>query len=168
MAIVEDPPMADPLSRRSLLELGTFGLAGVALAPAALGALSSNGTTSETEEVIRSWFKLWGESRIWAPFDALMAGDFTFSSPNGDDHISKAAFKTRCWETNINLTRALDVEIMIAKGNQAFIKYLGRTTTGKTFRNVELHRVRNRQIASIECFFGGNMSFPAGVESRQS
>ncbi len=160
--------MSDPMSRRSLFELGTFGLAGAALAPAAFGALSSDGETSETEKVIRSWFKLWGESRIWAPFDALMAGDFTFSSPNGDDHISKSAFKLRCWEPNINLTRALDVEMMIAKGDQAFIKYLGRTTTGKTFRNVELHRVRDGQIASIECFFGGNMSFPAGVESHQS
>jgi hypothetical protein len=62
--------MVDPLSRRSLLEIGTVGLAGVALARAASGAPSSDDMTSETEAVIRSWFKLWGESRIWAPFDA--------------------------------------------------------------------------------------------------
>lgn len=160
--------MADPLSRRSLFEIGTVGLAGVALARAASGVPSSDSTTSETEAVIRSWFKLWGESRTWQPFGVLMTDDFTFSSPNGDDHISKAVFKSRCWEPNINLTQGLDIEVMIAKGDQAFIKYLGRTTTGKTFRNVELHRVRNRQIASIECFFGGNMSFPAGVESQKS
>ena len=110
--------MADPLSRRSLLEIGTVGLAGVALARAASGAPSSDGMTSETEAVIRSWFKLWGESRIWAPFDALMSDDFTFSSPNGDDHISKAVFKSRCWEPNINLTQGLDIEVMIAKGDQ--------------------------------------------------
>ena len=155
------------LSRRSLFEIATAGLAGVTLAPAASGAPGSDSTTSETETVIRSWFKLWGESRTWAPFGALMAEDFTFSSPNGDDHISKATFKSRCWEPNINLTQALDIELLIAKGDQAFIKYLGRTTTGKTFRNVELHRVRNRQLTSIECFFGGNMSFPAGVESQK-
>jgi hypothetical protein len=158
--------MSDTLSRRSLLELGTVGLAGVALAPVASGAPGSDGTTSETEAVIRSWFKLWADSRTWQPFGALMTEDFTFSSPNGDDHISKAVFKSRCWEPNINLTQSLDIELLIAKGDQAFIKYLGRTTSGKTFRNVELHRVRNRQIASIECFFGGNMSFPAGVESK--
>lgn len=166
--MVEDAVIADTLSRRSLLELGTVGLAGVALARTASGAGSSDGLTSVTEAVIRSWFKLWGESRTWAPFGALMADDFTFSSPNGDDHISKAVFKSRCWEPNINLTQGLDIEVMIAKGDQAFIKYLGRTTTGKTFRNVELHQVRNRQITSIECFFGGNMSFPAGVESNKS
>ena len=159
--------MADPLSRRSLFEFGTVGLAGVALAAAASGAPGSDATSSETEAVIRSWFKLWKDSRTWQPFDALMAEDFKFSSPNGDDHISKAVFKSRCWEPNINLTQSLDIELLIAKGDQAFIKYLGRTTTGKTFRNVELHRVRNRQIASIECFFGGNMSFPAGVEAQK-
>lgn len=160
--------MAHPLSRRNLFEIGTVGLAGLTLARAASGAPSSDGMTSETEAVIRSWFKLWGESRTWAPFDALMTDDFTFSSPNHDDHISKVVFKSRCWEPNINLTKGLDIEVMIAKGDLAFIKYLGRTTTGKTFSNVELHRVRNLQIASIECFFGGNMSFPAGVESQKS
>ncbi|HVP35195.1 MAG TPA: nuclear transport factor 2 family protein [Steroidobacteraceae bacterium] len=160
--------MAHSLSRRTLFEIGTVGLAGVALTPAASGAPSSDGMTSETEAVIRSWFKLWGTSRTWAPFDALMADDFTFSSPNHDDHISKTAFKSRCWEPNINLTQALDIELLIARGDQAFVKYLGRTTTGKTFRNVELHQVRNRQVASIECYFGGNMSFPAGVEAQKS
>ena len=159
--------MGDRLSRRSLFEIGTVGLAAVALARAASAEPSSDAMTSETEAVIRSWFKLWGENRTWAPFSALLAEDFTFSSPNGDDHISKTVFKSRCWEPNINLTQSLDIEVMIAKEDQAFIKYLGRTTTEKTFRNVELHRVRNRQIASIECFFGGNMSFPAGVESQK-
>ena len=159
--------MAYPLSRRSLCEIATLGFAGMALAPPISGARSSDGVTPETETVIRAWFKLWGESRTWAPFGALMADDFAFSSPNGDDHISKAVFKSRCWEPNIRLTQSLDIEVMIAKGDQAFVKYLGRTTTGKTFRNVELHRVQNRQIASIECFFGGTMSFPAGVESQK-
>ena len=159
--------MADAFSRRSLIEFGAIGFAGVALAPAASGAPVSDGVTSRTEAVIRSWFKLWGDSRTWAPFDALMAEDFVFSSPNGDDHISKSVFKSRCWEPNINLTQGLDIEVMIAKGDQAFIKYLGRTTTGKTFRNVELHRVRDGRITSIECFFGGNMSFPTGVESQK-
>jgi hypothetical protein len=166
-AIVEDPTMADLLSRRRLYEIAAFGFAGVALGPATSGAHNSDEITPETEAVIRSWFRLWGESRTWAPFDALMAGDFTFSSPNGDDHIGKAVFKSRCWEPNIKLTKGLDIEVLIAQGDQAFIKYLGLTTSGKTFRNVELHRVRNRQIASIECFFGGSMSFPAGVESQK-
>ena len=159
--------MADPMSRRSVFEIATVVLAGVALSPAASGAPGNDATTAETEATIRSWFKLWGESRTWAPFGALMTDDFTFSSPNGDDHISKATFQSRCWEPNIKLTQGLDIELLIAKGDQAFIKYLGRTTTGKTFRNVELHRVRNRQLASIECFFGGSMSFPAGVESKK-
>ena len=62
----EDPVMADPLSRRTLFEIGTVSLAGVALAPGASGAPSRDGITSETEVVIRSWSKLWGESRTGA------------------------------------------------------------------------------------------------------
>ena len=155
--------MADPLSRRALL----LGFVAVALTPAAVASPDSDGMTAQTEAVIRSWFKLWGASSVWTPFGALMTDDFTFSSPNGDDHISKATFKSRCWEPNIALTRSLEIELLIAKGDQAFIKYLGHTTTGKSFLNVELHRVQNGQIASIECYFGGSMSFPAGVESRK-
>ena len=156
------------LSRRSLIELAPAALAAVALAPLAPAATAGDPATAQTERVIRAWFRLWGESRTWEPFGALMTEDFTFSSPNGDDHISKATFRSRCWEPNINLTRALDIELLVARGDQAFIKYLGRTTKGKTFRNVELHRVRGGQIASIECYFGGNMSFPAGVESPKA
>jgi hypothetical protein len=56
----------------------------------------------------------------------------------------------------------------MAKGDEVFVKYLGHTVSGKTFRNVELLRVQNGRIASIECYFGGNMTFPSAVESQKN
>ncbi len=117
---------------------------------------------------VRAWYRLWGESRDWAPFDAILADDFAFSSTNGEDHISKAEFKPRCWGTNINLIKGFDLELMMAQGDQVFVKYLGHTTSGKTFRNVELHRLRNGRITSIECYFGGKATYAAAVESQKN
>ena len=38
--------------------------------------------------------------------------------------------------------------------NRAFIIYEGRTSSGKTFRNSELHTVRDGQLVSTEVYFG--------------
>ena len=152
--------MSLDLSRRKLFTAGSGLALGVAMAAETQAAPGDN------EKVLRAWFKLWAESRVWAPFDAILTDDFTFSSPNDQDHISKAEFKRQCWDTQINLTGKFDLELMASKGDQVFVKYLGRTIGGKTFRNVELHKVRNGQIASIECYFGGKMTFPSAVESR--
>jgi ketosteroid isomerase-like protein len=160
--------MSKALSRRRLLKAGGAALAGTALASEPSAAHAGAGDTSKNEGLVRKWYALWVESREWAPFDALLAEDFAFSSTNGEDHISKADFKKECWAPNINLTKAFDLELMMAKGDQVFVKYLGHTTGGKTFRNVELLRVQNGKIASIECFFGGKMTFPAAVDSQKN
>jgi hypothetical protein len=115
---------------------------------------------------VRTWYGLWVERKEWAPFEAILADDFAFSSTNGEDHISKAEYKERCWAPNINLINGCDLELMMAESDQVFVKYLGHTTGGKTFRNVELHRVRDGRITSIECYFGGKATFPAALESK--
>ena len=45
----------------------------------------------------RRYYKAW-EKKDWGPIDVLLAENFTFTSANKDDHISKSAFKTQCWE----------------------------------------------------------------------
>jgi ketosteroid isomerase-like protein len=152
---------------------GFFAAGGVALAAAALvgGASTARADVSEAaknESVARKWYALWAQRRDWAPFDAMLANDFAFSSTNGEDHISKAEFKRECWAPNVNLTKGFDLELVIAKGDEVFVKYLGHMVGGKTFRNVELLRMRNGKIASIECYFGGKMTFPSGVESQRN
>ncbi|MDE2356047.1 MAG: nuclear transport factor 2 family protein [Alphaproteobacteria bacterium] len=148
-------------SRRSLI-----GAAGLALtASGAAQAKGPDAAPSSAEATIRRFYGLWRQPD-WAPFDAIMADSFTFSSPHGDDHIDKAAFKTRCWETQKDFTRALEIERLFAKGDDAFVQYLGHTANGKTFRNVEFVEVRAGKIASVTCYFGGADSFPSAVSAQ--
>ena len=81
--------------------------------------------------------------------------NFTFTSAAGDDHISKSAFKTQCWDTQAKLIDRSDLERVLGSGNEAFVKYLCHTKNGKSFRNVEYLRVRDGKIEAIECYFGG-------------
>lgn len=115
-----------------------------------------------TEETVRRYYRLW-EGRDWAPFDAILSEAFTFTSANDDDHISKAAFRTDCWETQKDFTDRFDIERLFADGDEAFVQYVCHTTNGRTFRNVELITLEGGRIASIECFFGANASFPSAV-----
>src|SRR5262249_9512938 len=87
------PRMA--LSRRNLLEAGDCALAGTASAHAWIGSSTAN------EEIVRQYYAAW-EKKDWSPFDILLAENFTFTSANNDDHISKSAFKARCWESQID------------------------------------------------------------------
>ena len=97
----------------------------------------------------------------------MLTDDFTFSSPNGDDHISKSTFKTRCWETQIDFIQRFDLERVTTGGDDAFVKYLCHTKNGKAFRNVEYLRLKNGKLASIECYFGEGLSFPSAVSTGQ-
>ncbi len=151
-------------SRRNLLKAASVAAAGVAVSPvAAHAAWSGAGATNET--VIRKWYAGW-EKRDWAPLDAMLADDFTFSSANNDDHISKSVFKTRCWEPNIDFIERFDLEQVTGNGDACFVKYLCHTKNGKSFRNVEFLRLKNKKIESIECYFGEMSSFPSAVSAK--
>jgi hypothetical protein len=152
------------VSRRKLLEAGACALAGAAAFPVTASAHASAGSSAATEELIRKWYKTWQvEKTDWTPFSALLADNFTFSSAAGDDHISKSAFKTNCWETQINFIEGFNLERLVASGNWAFAKYLCTTKNGKSFRNVEYFQVRDGKIEDLECYFGGKDTFPSAV-----
>jgi ketosteroid isomerase-like protein len=90
-----------------------------------------------------------------AQFEALMADNFMFSSAAGDDHIRGRTFKTQCWDTQAKLIERSDLERVMTSGNEAFVKYLCQTTSGKSFRNVEYLRIRDGKVEDLECYFGG-------------
>jgi ketosteroid isomerase-like protein len=143
-------------SRRRLFEAAALALAGAALAPEAASAQAPINSMTKNESVVLRWYRLWEtDKKDWGPFDAILADDFTFTSAAPDDHISKAAFKTNCWDTQIAHVAKFELERMMAQGDSVFVKYLCHTTTGQAFRNVELLRLRNGRIESIECYFGG-------------
>lgn len=154
------------VSRRHLLEAGACALAGAAGFPGVASAHAWMGLGATKEEVIRKYYAAW-EKKDWGPFDVLLADNFTFTSANDDDHISKSVFKARCWESQIDFIERFELERVIGNGNEAFVKYLCRTKNGKSFRNVEYFRVTNEKVEAIECYFGAQSSFASAVGSGQ-
>ena len=156
------------VSRRKMLEAGACALAGAAGLVATASAHAGTGLSTTNEEIIRKWYKTWEkEKKDWGPFDVQMTDNFTFTSANNDDHISKSAFKTRCWQSQIDFIDRFDLERVFGSGNEAFVKYLCHTKNGKSFRNVEYLRLRNEKLEAIECYFGEQSSFPSAVSTGQ-
>ncbi len=151
------------VSRRKALEVGACALAGAAGLLATASARAETGLSATNEEIIRKWYKAW-EKKDEGQFEALMTDNFTFTSAAGDDHISKSAFKTQCWDTQAKLIDRSDLERVLGSGNEAFVKYLCHTKNGKSFRNVEYLRVRDGKIEAIECYFGG-AGYPSAASS---
>ena len=152
------------VSRRKLLVAGACALAGAAPFSATAAARTGSGSSATAEEVARKYYKAW-ETKNWGPFDILLSENFTFTSANDDDHISKSAFKKGCWDTQIDFIERFDLERVFGSGNEAFVKYLCHTKNGKSFRNVEYFRVRDGKVDAIECYFGGKSTFASAVSS---
>jgi hypothetical protein len=100
------------------------------------------------------------ETHNWDLVAAQFADNFTFTSPNNDDHIPLATFRERCWPTNkffkkVNLIKTAE------SGNNLFLLVEIMTTDGKTVRNTDFYTFNDAgKIESIECFFGPGVSFP--------
>ena len=154
------------VSRRNLLVAGACALAGAAGLPATASAHAWIGPGMTNEEIIRKYYAAW-EKKDWGPIDILLADNFTFTSANDDDHISKSVFKARCGESQINFIERFELERVIGDGNEAFVKHLCRTKNGKSFRNVSYFRFRDEKVEAIECYFGAKSSFPSAVSTGQ-
>lgn len=107
--------------------------------------------TAATVAVVRSLFDAFICGRREAA-DALIADDFTFTSPY-DDCIGRDAYFEKCWP---NRSRFADFEIeCVAAGPQAaFVTYRASLKSGDTFRNTEYLTVRDGQVKSVDVFFG--------------
>jgi ketosteroid isomerase-like protein len=150
------------MSRRAVLKATPYALAAAAMIPSHAGVRAETGMRPDTEETIRKWYAAW-EKKDWRPVDLLLADNFTFTSAAGDDHISKSAFKTQCWESQIDFIERFDLQRVFGSGNEAFVMYVCRTKNGKTFRNVEYFRLKDDKVEAIECYFGAQSSFPSAV-----
>jgi hypothetical protein len=154
------------ISRRILLRASACTLAAAAGVPHIETARAATGQSSRSEETVRKYYAAW-ETKQWRPFDILLTDDFTFTSPNGDDHISKSAFKTRCWDTQIAFIERFDLRHLIAARNEGFVMYVCHTSNDKTFQNIEYLEIRGDKVAAIECYFGARDSFASAVGSKQ-
>jgi ketosteroid isomerase-like protein len=152
--------MTMAMSRRYLLAAGAGALAG----GSGVAGARWIGRDTNHQDLLRRWYALW-EKTDWAPVDAMLTDDFTFSSAAGDDHISKSTFRKQCWESQLGFIERSELEQVFGSGNEALVKYLCRTKNGKSFRNVEYFRFRDEKIAALECYFGEQNSFPSAVSA---
>jgi ketosteroid isomerase-like protein len=116
------------------------------------------GVTDDKEAIVRAQFEAFRDRRR-EDSEALLAADFTFTSPY-DDAISRDAFFERCWP-NGDRFEDLRIERVAIDANGAYITYLVTTDTGEQFRNTEYLTVSNGQIRAVEVYFGP--SYRAGA-----
>ena len=103
------------------------------------------------------------DTKDWSSVDSLAADDFTFSSAAGDDHISKTTFKAQCWDTQSALIDRFELGSVLDNANEAFVKYVCRTKSGKAIRNVERFTFKGDKIAALECYFGNQAGYPSAA-----
>lgn len=154
------------ISRRMAFGTGAGVLAAAAGASAIGSAQADTGVSPQVEAIIRKHYNAWVE-KDWKTEDSLLADDFTFSSAAPDDHISKAAFKKQCWDTQASHIKGFDLVRLYGSGDEAFVLYNCLTMDDKTFQNVEYLKLRDGKIASIYCYFGAPSNYPTEVSARQ-
>jgi hypothetical protein len=100
------------------------------------------------------------EKNIWDSVAAQFADDFTFTSPNNDDHINVQQFKQKCWPTAGFIKKVKYIK-MIEKGNILMLLVEISTSDNKTIRNVDVFNFNtSSKIKSIEVFFGAGGKYP--------
>src|SRR5258708_13070406 len=95
------------MSRRTMLGASAYALAAATGVPQSVSAHPEKVLSPKNEEIIRKYYSAW-ETKHWHSIDALLAEDFTFSSPL-DDSISKSAFKSGSWDTQIPYIARFDL-----------------------------------------------------------
>jgi ketosteroid isomerase-like protein len=103
------------------------------------------------EAIVRAQFEAYRDRRR-DDSEALLAPDFTFTSPY-DDAISRDDFFARCWPPGDHFSD-FQVERITADTAGAYITYLVTTDEGRQFRNTEYLTVADGQIHSAHVYFG--------------
>jgi hypothetical protein len=154
-------------SRRKLLGGTTLALAAVSGLAAPAIAQAGEPLDPRTEAIIRKHYDAWVQ-KDWPVEDRLLADDFTFSSPAGDDHISKSLFKRRCWDTQSPLIKHYTMLRLFGSGAEAFAMYDCLTTNDKTFQNVEYFQLHDGKIKNLVCYFGAPSNYPSEVSAGRT
>jgi hypothetical protein len=122
-------------------------------------ATSINAQSSEKEKAVKAYYSGF-EKHDWNMVASQFGTDFTFTSPNNDDHIPIQQFKEKCWVTNKFFKKVSYVK-MAESGNNLFLLVEITTTDGKIVRNVDFFSFNGScKIQSIEVFFGAGSKYP--------
>jgi hypothetical protein len=124
-------------------------------------SISSN--AQNAEKLIRAYLMGY-EKKDWNLVAGQFANDFNFTSPAGDDHISLAVYKERCFPTS-KFFKKVEFSKVMVQGNCAFATYDITTTDNKIVHNTEYYTFNKGKIKSIECFFGAGIGYPGSTKA---
>jgi ketosteroid isomerase-like protein len=96
-----------------------------------------------------------------AAIEKLLDGDYHFTSPI-DNALDRKTYLEICWPNSAAIA-AFDCTCEVEQGDHAFIVYEGATSTGKRFRNSEVHTVRDGKLVATEVYFGWDVSHKVPV-----
>ena len=102
-------------------------------------------------ELARRYYRVY-QAADRAAVEALLAPGFTFTSP-WDDHIDRATYFSHCFVHAGEFRFAEEMRVFV-QDDDVMVVYSTEGKQGGTFRNAELLRFEDGQIASIEVFFG--------------
>jgi ketosteroid isomerase-like protein len=106
---------------------------------------------SSIADVVRRCFRAY-ETADRAVVEALLADDFTFTSPY-DDHIGRATYFERCFPQAGTFER-FELQQVTVDGDACVVVYNGERKHGGAFHNTERFVVVDGKIKSVEVFFG--------------
>ncbi len=87
-----------------------------------------------------------------AALEALLDDNYHFTSPI-DNALDRAAYLRICWPNSASTTRVEFIHELDA-GPHAFVIYELHTSTGRRFRNCEMHTAREGKLVATEVYFG--------------
>jgi hypothetical protein len=120
--------------------------------------------SQSAEKIIKTYFSGY-EKKDWSLVASQLAEDFTFTSPNNDDHLTLAKYKEKCWGYALKVFKTIKFSKIVADGNTAFALYDITTTDNKVIHNVEYYTFSNGKIKSIETFFGAGVGYPGNFSN---
>jgi ketosteroid isomerase-like protein len=105
-------------------------------------------------DVVRACLKAFADHDRDA-LEALVAGDYTFTSPM-DNALDRDAYFRICWPES-KVFEAFDIVHHAEDGDHAYVTYEARMKSGHRFRNTELNTVRDGKLVATEVYFGWDL-----------
>jgi ketosteroid isomerase-like protein len=111
-------------------------------------------TTTKASEIVRRVFSAY-EQNDRAQVEAVLAEDFTFSSPP-DPHLDRAGYFERCWP-NSKAIKTFRFRKILEDNGEVFVTYELEKADGSRGRNTEYFVVDGDKITRCEVYFGPSL-----------
>jgi ketosteroid isomerase-like protein len=123
-----------------------------------MSVLKASGPGAESVEVARRSYLGYAD-KDRAAIERLIAEDFHFTSPL-DNRLDRKTYFERCWP-NCRWIAEFEFIGIVPDKDRVYVTYIGRSDSGRRFRNAEVLTIRGGKIVEAEVYFGWNVPHPA-------